>query len=367
MPVKERNLGFLDQRMALDWVQQNIASFGGDPKKVTIFGESAGARSVDFHLLTNNPKNPPFRAVIVQSGSARITPGPVKATDQQGEVTKSFAVLANKLGCSSSEHLLDCLRKASVSDIKKALPTSPQFGSVDDEGFTTVVGAEKYRKERRAANVSLLIGTNADEQKATLAGSRGTTVVQYLDKTYGSNKSLKEAILKAYPVGAASMYKTEFDAIAAIATDSSFTCVTSFESKVSAEAGYRMFSLLFPSQVSTLTFFFAATWRYLYNASFPNTDFPPGSGAYHSSEIQFIFGNLKTPVSPPTPGEISLSKLMQTTWAEFAKNPDKGPGWPKVDNVGGNYLGHFGSDGKLRVESPAFLDRNCAVFGDLVK
>ncbi|RDI89752.1 hypothetical protein Vi05172_g748 [Venturia inaequalis] len=347
MPVKERNLGFLDQRMALDWVQQNIASFGGDPKKVTIFGQSAGARSVDFHLLTNNPKNPPFRAVIVQSGSARITPGQVKEAKQPGENTKTLAVLANKLGCTSTEKLLDCLRKVSASDIKKALPSSPPFGAVDDEGFTTVVDPEKYRKERRAANVSLLIGTTADEQKATLAGQRGITVVQYLDKLYGNNTSLKEGVLKAYPVGVGSMYKTDYDAVAAIATDSSFTCVTSRESKISAEAGY-------------------PTWRYFFNASFPNTDFPPGSGAYHSSEIPFVFGNLKTPVSPPSYEELSLSAIMQTTWADFAKDPEKGPGWAKVEAHGENHLGQFNSDGRMRVDSPAFADRNCAVFGDSI-
>lgn len=245
MPAKERNLGFLDQRMALDWVQQNVEKFGGDAKKVTIFGESAGARSVDFHVLTNNPKSPPFRAAIVQSGSAHITAGPQTASDAEGGDTKklvpSLVVLAEQIGCNSTEQTLNCLRNASVLDIRKALPSSPQFGAVDDEGFTTVVDAEKYRKERRAANVSLLIGTNADELKATMAAEKGSTVVKYLDKTYGNNTSLKENLLKAYPVGGNSLYKTDYDAIIAIASDLAFTCVTSRESKVSAQAGYRKF------------------------------------------------------------------------------------------------------------------------------
>src|ERR1700759_5032385 len=67
LPFTENNLGFLDQRLALDWVQRNIHAFGGDPDKVTIFGESAGAASVD-ELLTTMPTNPPFRAAIMESG-----------------------------------------------------------------------------------------------------------------------------------------------------------------------------------------------------------------------------------------------------------------------------------------------------------
>jgi hypothetical protein len=75
---------------------------------------------------------------------------------------------------------------------------------------------------------------------------------------------------------------------------------------------------------------------------------------------------LKTPKGPTTAEEKSLSVAMQTAWANFAKDPTAGPGWDRVGTPGGKDLGHFNYNGKLVLDTPAYLDRNCPLFEDLV-
>jgi carboxylesterase type B len=91
LPNTGQNLSFYDQRAGLEWVQRNIAQFGGDPNKVTIFGESAGAVSVDA-LVTSFAHNPPFRAAIMQSGQISVRPPFTNST-------ASWLKLAAGVGC----------------------------------------------------------------------------------------------------------------------------------------------------------------------------------------------------------------------------------------------------------------------------
>jgi carboxylesterase type B len=226
-------------------VQANIEKFGGDPKRITLFGESAGARSADFHLLTM-AKIPPFRAVIMQSGSAELTPladaKKATITDTKGPALQQ---LADAVGCSDSGLMLDCLRAVSALKIKEMVKKlNLYFGSTDDEGFTTVKDQAKIRRAHQAANVPLLIGTNADEQKGGMSAWREKGLKEYLDTTFGDNSALKEKIANAYALSSNPMFKTNFDAMAAIGTDMSFTCITAREARISAESGYRKCLLL---------------------------------------------------------------------------------------------------------------------------
>lgn len=216
-------------------------------------------------------------------------------------------------------------------------------GSTDDGNFAAVQDQALVRRAHQAANVPLLLGTNADEMRGTLRRWNETSLSDYLSFTFSSQSDLRSSLSKAYTPGPNKPYKTDFDAIAAIETDMSFKCITAREARISAESGY-------------------ATWRYLFNASYPNTEKFPGGGANHAHEIQFVFGNLP---DGSTKEEIELSKLMQKTWTDFAKNPEVGPGWDRFGTPGERDVGRFDSDGKMRMEAPEMLDRNCHLFEDM--
>lgn len=106
--------------------------------------------------------------------------------------------------------------------------------------------------------------------------------------------------------------------------------------------------------------FCATVWRYYYEGAFPNTQTFPEAGAYHSSEIPEVFGTYGI-AGNPTANEVSLSKYMQTAWANFAKNPSNGPGWPQLSTGLVADLGGPSNPGGENSILAAVLDAQCVV------
>ncbi|KAF2713847.1 alpha/beta-hydrolase [Pleomassaria siparia CBS 279.74] len=341
LPLTGHNLGWLDQRFALDWVQRNIHAFGGNPNKVTVFGESAGAWSTDA-LLTSYPANskPPFRAAILQSGQISYH-SPIEA-----DTTSSWLTLAAALNCSDTKGTLECIRVAPAATIKTIVDQqSLPFWPVPDN-VTLIEDPVQARVSGNIARIPILSGTNAQESRIIVLGLTNTTA--YLN-SIGVSPDAIPRIEAAYPIGS-SEFPTAYDAIAQMATDYSLHCPDALLTNATATSGI-------------------PAWRYYFNASFPNTQFLPDLGVFHASELWIVFGTY--PLANATAQEAALSNYMRETWARFAKYPVAGPGWNAVgtgsDFFGGAGdldIGLVGSEGSAGVEviRQAEVDSRCSLW-----
>jgi carboxylesterase type B len=279
----------------------------------------------------------------MESAQATIAQaGPVSA-----ESWKKLVVLAN---CSNTNEL-ECIRALPATRLKDIAEHSAlRFFPIHDGGVTW---ADNPRRDRihstkfhsQIARVPVLIGTNADEATVFVFGVPDTK--KYLEAALppGTRAGFINEILAAYGDNYPSTPYINGQ-LSKIYTDFVYQCPVGL---VATE-----------SQMADIP-----TWRYYYNASFPNTQLFPGSGVSHSAEIGPVFATYDRAGSTPFQGE--LSRFMQKTWADFAKNPTQGPGWRTVPQVavlgGGARPGQVDSDRRtVSTTDASLLDLRCGLF-----
>jgi para-nitrobenzyl esterase len=310
------NYGFMDQQLALKWVQRNIRAFGGDPRRVTIFGESAGGQSV-YCQLASPLSAGLYRAAIAESGSyagftdylENIVPLAEGETPGDPLVPSGDSVAAD-LGCSTST----CLRDLPASDLI-ALEPATIYPFVDGTLLTEPPGAAFATGNFN--QVPVISGTNHDEYRLFVAlqydftGHPLLTLAQYeaaTDALWGTTLGplLYDDFypLTNYPLGAGF---SPGEALGASGTDGIFSCPA------------RDADLSLSEFVPLFTYEFADENAPPVQSSVPGLTFP--LGAYHGSEVQFLFVVGGAP-SPFTLAEETLSATMTTYWTNFAKNLD---------------------------------------------
>jgi para-nitrobenzyl esterase len=305
------NYGLMDELAATQWVRRNIKAFGGDPENVTIFGESAGSFAVSAQMASPLAKGL-FTHAIGESGGAFASKELTFPHLEEAERTNEEYI--RRAGGDSS---LATLRAASSEEILK-LATHKGLGrppfAPDTDGYFLPQSVTAIFASGNQAHVPLLAGWNRDEdsgdvlkhpERGTVEGLRATAV-----KEFGPRA---EEFLKVYH-----------------ATDDAEALRAAEDFAGDRFLVYSTWAWL-EAQVKTGG---APVYRYLFAQPSPGDPFHAAAdGAFHSDEIEYVFGNLDSRKGAKfSPEDYKLSDLMQTFWTNFAKTGDpnggEAPHWP---------------------------------------
>ncbi|VBB31619.1 unnamed protein product, partial [Acanthocheilonema viteae] len=374
------NMGLMDQQLALRWIYENIASFGGDPNKITLFGESAGAASVTAHFFAPGSFRY-FRRAVLMSGTIANS----WAIKEKNMALQTAMFLADKLNCTAGHGKISdvnliakCIRQAPAASIQKAadavgvdqaLPMTFPFVPVEeDEHFFKGNIFTKLKMRDFTKNISVLIGSMKDEgtywlpyyflnpkmgfqfnhtisaddptNRALINRAQYTCSIQSFIPYFDDSQLVKHALLHAYEeVSLIDLIFIE------LMTDLRMRKVS--ESKDPQERlrdGVARFIGDFFFTCSLIEFadiladnIYGSVYMYYFTERSSANPWPKWMGVMHGYEIEYVFGqpfrHSHLYAQSQVDSEKRFSEAIMKYWATFAIEGAPRPKWPKYNKV----------------------------------